>query len=81
MALIVCRSCRNAFISSPREEEICLECTTRLRELYPVVRSFLRDNEKRVYTAQDVSRIMGIDLDDVYTMASIGLVKLNTGRN
>ena len=75
MALIVCKLCKKAFLSGPQEEEICPACDVRLRELYPSVRSFLRNNDRKVYTIQDVSRIMSIAFEDVAALISMGLVE------
>ena len=75
MALSVCIACKRAFIGGVKEEKICPGCDVRLRELYPSVRSFLRNNDRKIYTVQDVSRIMGIALGDVAAMVSMGLVE------
>ena len=80
MALLVCKACKNAFISSLHEEEFCPDCDARIRELYPSVRGFLRSNDREAYTAQDVSRIMDIALEDVVAMVSMGLVESSTNR-
>ena len=79
MALLVCKACKKAFISDPQEKGICPDCDARLRELYPSVRNFLRNNDG-VYTVQDVSRIMGIALEDVIVLASMNLVESKMNR-
>ena len=79
MALIVCRSCKRAFISSPQEEDVCPDCTARLRELYPIVRNFLRDHEKEAYTAHDVSRLLDIDIQSVEGLVALGLIDTAAG--
>ena len=80
MALHMCKACKKAFISSQYEEEVCPDCDARIRELYTSVRNFLRNNDAEVYTAQDVSRIMGIALGDVVAMISMGLVEFRINR-
>lgn len=79
MALIVCRTCGKAFISGPKEEKICPGCAVRLRELYPLIRSFLRNNDGKAHTAQDISRDMNIALKDVVALVSMDLLRLNVG--
>ena len=79
MALLVCKTCKKAFISSPQGEEVCPDCDDRLRELYPLIRNFLRNNDG-VYTAQDVSRIMGIAMEDVRALVSMGFLEPKTYR-
>ena len=76
MALVVCRQCKKAFISGPGDGETCSACIARLRKLYPLVRNFLRDNDRGGYTAQDVSRIMNVSLEDVVALISLGFMKL-----
>jgi hypothetical protein len=45
-----------------------------LNELYPLVRNFLRNHEKNLYTAQEVSKILGIDMRDVEGLVTLGLI-------
>ena len=80
MALLRCRLCKKAFISGLQEEVVCPDCGVRLRELFPSVRNFLRDNDGRVCTAQEVSNMTGIALEDVVVMVSMGLVGLSINR-
>ena len=75
MALLVCKSCKKAFFSGQEKEEICADCAVRLRELYSSVRGFLRNNSGEPYTARDISRIMGIALEDVNNLVSMGLLE------
>jgi hypothetical protein len=69
----VCKTCKRAFVNA-QDEELCPECTARLKEIYPVVRNFLRNHEKELYTAQDVSKILTIDLKDVEGLVTLGLI-------
>ena len=78
MALVVCKICRRAFINSPHGEEACPECTIKMHEIYPVVRNFLRDNAKTVYTLYDVNRILGIDLNSLKGLITLGLIGTDT---
>ena len=80
MALVKCRLCKKAFISGAREEEVCPGCVAKLNELYPSVRSFLRNNDGKVCTALEVSRNTGIALEDVVVMVEMGLVGLSINR-
>ena len=75
MALVVCKACKKAFISGLQEKEVCSDCFIRLREIYPSVRGFIRDHDGREYTAQDVSKIMDIALEDVIGLVSMGLLE------
>ena len=77
MALLKCKLCRKAFISGLQEEVVCPDCDARLRELFPSVRNFLRNNHGRVYTAQEISDMTGIALEDVVVMVSMGLIGLS----
>ena len=79
MGLVVCKTCKRAFISA-QDEELCHECTARLNELYPVVRNFLRNHEKNLYTARDVSKILGVDLRDVEGLVTLGLIDSGSSR-
>jgi len=74
LALVVCKSCKKAFLSGPQEEPFCLDCVAKLRELYPQVRSFLRNNHEEAYTAQSLSSTMGIALKDVNSLILMGLL-------
>jgi hypothetical protein len=74
MALVVCKYCKRAFINSLQGEEFCPSCTAKLKELYPSVRNFLRDNERRVYTPRELSEVLGVPLKDVEALVSMGLV-------
>lgn len=75
MALVECKVCKRAFINGPEEDETCPECKSKLNEIYPIVRNFLRDNERKLYTANDVSRILGIDLKTIEGLIAMGLIQ------
>jgi len=75
LALLVCKSCKKAFISGPQEEDFCSDCVIRLRELYPSVRNFLRNHYEETHTAHSLSKVMGIASEDVDSMVSMGLLE------
>ena len=75
MALLVCKSCKKAFIGGPQDENFCPDCDIRLRKLYPSVRSFLRNHYYEVYTAHSLSKVMDIAPDDVDSMVLMGLLE------
>lgn len=75
MALEICKICKRAFINGPQGESTCPECSAELKEIYPIVRNFLRDNEKSLYTAYDVSRILNIDLKGIEGLVTMGLIE------
>ena len=80
MALIKCKLCKKAFINGLQEESVCPDCDARLRELFPSVRNFLRNNDGKANTALEVSKYTGIALEDVVVMVSMGLVGLSINR-
>ena len=81
MALLVCKSCKRAFISGKEEETLCLQCWAKLKALYPRVRELLRNNERRVYTVFEVSKILNVDLKDVKELVSQGMIESSTDGN
>jgi hypothetical protein len=66
--------CKRAFINEAQGKEICPECAERLNELYPVVRSFLRNHDRKVFTIREVSQILNIDIRDVEGLVTMGLI-------
>lgn len=76
MALVTCRMCKRVFINSPEEETTCAECMAKLQELYPIVRNFLRDNEKTSFTAYDISKMLNIDIRNIEGLVALGLIAL-----
>jgi len=79
LALIVCKSCKKAFISGPKEEEVCTDCVARLNELYPLVRNFLR-NHYEVFTVKSLSKTMGLAPEEVESLVSMGLLEYRDNR-
>jgi hypothetical protein len=80
MSLVVCRMCKRAFINA-RDEEICPDCAAKLYELYPTVRSFLRNHENESYTVYEVSRLLGLDLRDVEGLVVLDLIRLGNQKH
>ena len=78
MALVKCKQCGQAFISGADNEKTCPACATRLRALYPAVRNFLRDNERQVYTAGELSQILNIELQDIKGILAMELIDLGS---
>jgi hypothetical protein len=74
VALVVCKMCKRAFIDEARGKEICPECVARLNELYPVVRNFLRNHDRQIFTTHEVSKILGLNLKDVDGLVAMGLI-------
>jgi hypothetical protein len=74
VALVVCIVCKRAFINGQEKGDICPDCTTKLQEIYPVVRNFLRDHEKESYTVYDISRIFGIPPRNIEALVSAGMI-------
>jgi hypothetical protein len=75
VALVVCTQCKRAFLNGPHSENVCPECREKMKKIYSMVRNFLRDHEKEVYTVYDVSRILGIDLKSVEGLVAMGLIE------
>ena len=74
MALVQCRHCRIAYISAPEDKEFCPKCYAHLLEIYPIVRGYLRDHGRRIFTLQDVSDALDIDINDVRGLVTMGLI-------
>jgi hypothetical protein len=72
--------CKRAFINA-RDEEVCPDCAAKLYELYPTVRSFLRNHEKESYTVYEVSRLLGLDLRDVEGLVVLDLIRLGNQKH
>jgi hypothetical protein len=53
-------------------DRICPACLTRLDELYPEVRDFLRDHPKLEFNVEDVAEGMNIDIRYVQALVDKG---------
>jgi hypothetical protein len=80
VALIVCKVCKKAFISGSPDEQTCPACAAKVKEVYSLVHNFLRDNEKKVYTVHEVSRILGIEADSVKSLVALGMIKFGSSQ-
>ena len=74
MALLMCKSCKRAFISGLPNEAVCPECMIKLKELYMKVHNFLRDHEKQAYTIYEVGNILNINKKDLEGLVASGLI-------
>jgi hypothetical protein len=75
MALVVCELCKRAFINGPNFEKACPACRDTLRDVGSVVRNFLRDNERELFTVYDINRILGIDMKILDALVATGIVE------
>ncbi|GHS88345.1 hypothetical protein AGMMS49957_09690 [Synergistales bacterium] len=78
MALVVCELCKKAFINGPHFEKACPACRDTLRDVGSVVRNFLRDNERELFTVYDINRILGVDMKVLDALVATGMVESNT---
>jgi hypothetical protein len=76
----MCKICQRAFINA-QNEEICPKCMARLNELYLRVRDFLKTHERDLYTSQDISEILDIDLRDVVELVNLGFIDFALEKN
>ena len=70
MPLLTCRLCGKLFTSSGGRT--CPACHTRLDELYPRVREYLRDNPKVGFNVESVANEMEVDIRDVQGLVDLG---------
>ncbi|GHS99399.1 hypothetical protein AGMMS50276_22950 [Synergistales bacterium] len=78
MALVVCELCKKAFINGPNFEKACPACKDTLIDVGSVVRNFLRDNERELFTVYDINRILGVDLKVLDALVATGMIESNT---
>ena len=78
MALVVCELCKKAFINWPNFEKACPACRDTLRDVGSIVRNFLRDNERELFTVYDINRILGVDLKILDALVATGMIESNT---
>jgi hypothetical protein len=53
-------------------------CKDTLRDVASVVRNFLRDNERELFTVYDINRILGIDMKILDALVATGMVESST---
>jgi RecJ-like exonuclease len=73
MALIACRLCGKLFPSSAKK--ICPACLTRIDELYPRVREFLRDHPKIEFNVETVAEAIEADIRDVQALVDMNYLE------
>ena len=70
MPLLTCRLCGKIFNSSGGRT--CQACHSRLDDLYPLVRQYLRDNAKTVFNVETVAEGMEVDIRDIQGLVDLG---------
>lgn len=70
MPLLTCRLCGKIFNSAGGRT--CTACLTRLDELYPKVRAFLRDNPKVGLNVETLAERLEVDIRDVQALVDMG---------
>ena len=78
MPLITCRLCGKLFTSSGGRT--CPACHTRLDELYPRVREYLRDNPKVNFNVEMIADELDADIRDVQSLVDMGYLDRDIGR-
>ena len=77
MPLISCRLCGKLFSSSGGRT--CTACHSRLDDLYPRVREYLRDNPKVAFNVETVSEAMEVDIRDIQGLVDLGYLDRDIG--
>ena len=70
MPLLTCRLCGKLFTSSGGRT--CPACHTRLDELYPRVREYLRDNPKVAFNVETIAEELEVDIRDIQGLVDLG---------
>lgn len=65
-----CKLCRKLFSSSAGK--VCADCTKYLDEIYPTVRSFIRDNATRRLEVAEISDDLGLPIRYVQGLVDCG---------
>ena len=78
MPLLPCRLCGKVFTSSGGRT--CSACHTRLDELYPRVRRYLRDNPKVNFNVEAIAEEMEADIRDVQSLVDMGYLDRDVGK-
>ena len=77
MPLIACKLCGKVFTSSGGRT--CQACHSRLDELYPRVRQYLRDNPKEGFNVEMVADALELDIRDVQGLVDLGYLDRDIG--
>jgi hypothetical protein len=80
MALLTCKLC-GKLLTSSGGDRICPACITRLDELYPDVREFLRDHPKMEFNVEDVAEGLEVDIRYVQALVDRGYLDRDTDKN
>ena len=78
MPLLSCRLCGKIFTSSGGRT--CPACHTRLDELYPRVREYLRDNPKVDFNVETLAEELDSDIRDVQALVDMGYLDRDVDR-
>ena len=78
MPLHPCNLCGKIFTSSGGRT--CSACHSRLDELYPRVRSYLRDNPKEDFNVEMIAEEMEVDIRDIQALLDLGYLDRDIGR-
>ena len=78
MPLISCKLCGKIFTSSGGRT--CPACHTRLDELYPRVREYLRDNPKVGFNVETIAEYIDADIRDVQSLVDMGYLDRDVNR-
>ena len=70
MALLTCKLCVKIFTSTGGRT--CAACISRIDELYPAVREFLRDRPKLEFNVEEVADAMEVDIRYVQALVDMG---------
>jgi hypothetical protein len=76
MALLTCKLCGKIFTSTGGRT--CAACVSRIDELYPVVREFLRDHPKVEFNVEEVADAMDVDIRFVQALVDMGYLDRGT---
>ena len=78
MPLFPCRLCGKIFTSSGGRT--CPTCLSRLDDLYPRVREYLRDNPKDVFNVEMVADALNVDIRDIQSLVDLGYLDRDVGK-
>jgi uncharacterized Zn finger protein (UPF0148 family) len=79
MALMTCKLCGKLLTSTG--DRICPACITRLDQLYPDVRDFLRDHSKDEFNVETVAEEMEVDIRYVQALVDRGYLDRDADRS
>ena len=78
MPLQTCSLCGKIFTSSGGRT--CSDCMSRLDQLYPKVREYLRDNPKLNFNVETIAETLEVDIRDVQGLVDHGYLDRDIGR-